>query len=123
MKDTITKTSDVLDLLMDAGIQKELKRVRPQFDRTALLNEILEAWPHGQVGFAKSVHAEFMAARAGGPERQAIIRLISNLISEETLNKVVRPVGDMSDAELAAAIMSVGPVLARLKETSDATAD
>ena len=109
MKDTITKTSDVLDLLMDAGIQKELKRVRPQFDRTALLNEILEA--------------EFMAARAGGPERQAIIRLISNLISEETLNKVVRPVGDMSDAELAAAIMSVGPVLARLKETSDATAD
>lgn len=120
MKNEVTKASDVLGLLLDPVVQKEIKRVQPKFDRTALLNEILEAWPHGQKGFARAIHEEFQADRPGGTGRAAIIRLVSELISKETENQVVRPVADMSDAELTAAIKSVGPALAQIKEDKDA---
>ena len=121
MKGDVTKATDVLGLLLDPVVQKEIKRVRPQFDRTALVNEILEAFPGGQKGFAKACVAEFEADRPGGTGRAAFIRLVTELISKETENRVVRPVADMSDAELAAAIQSVGPALAGIKENIDAT--
>ena len=116
MKTTVAKATDVLDLLMNPAVQKEIKRVQPQLNRTDLVLQILEAWPDGQKGFARAIVAEFLADRPGGTGRAATIRLVTELICKESETKTVRPVEDLSDDELAAAIKSVGPALGLIKE-------
>lgn len=108
---TITEPSDVLGLLMNAGVQKELRKVNPKFNRADLLDAILEAWPNGQEGFAKTIYQEFISAPAGSANRQTIMKLITNLISEETANQQVTPVSELSDEALMKVIASVAPVL------------
>lgn len=120
MKNEITSATDVLGVLMNPTVQKEIKRVQPKFDRTALVNEIIEAWPGGQKGFAQAIVAEFLADRPGGPGKAVIMKLVSDLISKETESRVVRPVEDMTEAELAAVIRSALPALAKLQEDAGA---
>ena len=78
-------------------------------------------WPNGQQGFARAIVTEFLADRPGGTGRAATIRLVTELISKESEAKTVRPVADLSDEELAAAINPWDPHSALIKENADAT--
>ena len=120
MKDTLSQPSDVLGFLMNPAVQKEIRRGRPKFDRTELVLQILDAWPDGQKGFAREIYQEFKAAKPGSATKPLIIRLITELISKETDRMQVRPVADMTEAQLAAVIRGVAPALARIEGDDDA---
>jgi hypothetical protein len=111
----IDRATDVMEKLLDKGVQKELTRIDPRFDLTELVGMIFEEWPEGKVGFARSIVKEFEAAQPGGGTRQMILRMITTIISEETQQTGTRPVADLTDEELEAKIKALGPVLSRIK--------
>lgn len=98
--------SEVIDLLVDPAIQKEMIRINPTFNRAELVAAILEAWG-GQDDFARDIYREFTSAAEGSPTRKDIMKFVTVLISEESKNERSREVEDMTEEELNKAILSI----------------
>lgn len=119
---TERSTTDVLDLLLDKKVQKEIKKVNPTFNRAELIAAILEEWG-GQNHFAKDVYKEFCKAPAGSTTRNNIMKSVMVLICDESKQERSREVDDMTDEELNKAIIAISPGLkAYTKGTPDGTA-
>lgn len=115
-----SKTVDVLDLLLDKKIQKQIKKVNPTFNRAELVAAILEEWG-GQNNFARDVYQEFCKAPVGSTARTQIMNRVMVLICDESKNDQSREVDDMTDEELNRAIVAISPGLkAYTKEDLDA---
>ncbi len=105
-----SKTSDVLDLLLDKKVQKQIKKVNPTFNRAELISTIFEEWG-GQKNFAKDVYGEFKNAAPGSPGRIGIVSKIMTIVCDESKNDQSRDVDDMTDEELNRAIIAISPGL------------
>lgn len=117
---TSSKTTDVLDLLLDKKIQKQIKKVNPTFNQAELIMAILEEWG-GQNNFAKDVYREFCQAPIGSVARTKIMDRVMVLICNESKNDQSREVDAMTDEELNRAIVSITPGLkAYAEEDPDA---
>lgn len=115
-----SETVDVLDLLLDKKIQKQIKKVNPTFNRAELVAAILEEWG-GQNNFAKDVYREFCQAPVGSVARTKLMDRVMVLICDESKNDQSRDVDSMTDEELNRAIVSITPGLkAYTKEEPDA---
>lgn len=114
------KTTDVLDLLLDKKVQKQIKKVNPTFNRAELVMAILEEWG-GQNNFAKDIYQEFCKAPVGSTARTKIMDRVMVLICDESKNEQSREVDEMSDEELNRAIIAISPGLkAYTKDNHDA---
>ena len=99
---------DVINLLLDPKVQKEIARVNPTFNRAELVAAVFEAWG-GQNLFAKDVYKLYCTANQ--VTQANIMSKIMTLISEESKNKNTRDVEDMTDEELGKAILTIAPGL------------
>lgn len=113
------KTTDVLDLLLDRKIQKEIKKVHPTFNRAELVAAILEEWG-GQNSFAKDVYKEFKNAPRGSAASKDILKAVMVLICDESKAERTREVEDMTEEELNRAIVAITPGLKAYKEQPNA---
>ena len=114
------KTPEVLNLLLDRKIQKEIKKVHPTFNRAELIAAILEEWG-GQNSFAKDVYKEFRDAARGSSASKDILKAVMVLICDESKSEKSREVDDMTEEELNRAIIAIAPNLkAYTKEHGDA---
>lgn len=107
----IHDSTDVLGLLMNPTVQKEVARVAPKFSIVDLMMSILDEWPGGYKGFAKDIYKEYEAAPAGSPTRKDIIKMMTAVISDVSAKAINRPVTEMTEDELKRAVLSIAPAL------------
>jgi len=114
----VEKSSEVLQLLLDPKVQKEIARVNPGFNLTDLALSLLEAWG-GMDNFAKDIYKEFETAKPGSAGRGFILKFATLVFSEVSKSQQSSPVEEMTDDEINRAIVSILPSLATLKDSPD----